>query len=60
VAETGFLFGDDVTEFILEIDRHALQAWGIHEQMGGAAVEPERTRLANQLPRRSSGSTKNS
>jgi hypothetical protein len=49
VAETGFLFGDDVTEFILEIDRHALQAWGIHEQMGGAAVGSERTRLANQL-----------
>jgi hypothetical protein len=49
VAEASFVFDDDVTDLIDQIDKRAVEAWAAHEQMKELDPGPERTDLANRL-----------
>jgi len=47
VAEASFLFESDITTFIDEIDKHALQLWLIKEKDSATPLGEEKVRLAD-------------
>jgi hypothetical protein len=49
VAEATFLFDDDVTDFLAEIDRRALHLWTLHETFKGTEPGPTHATLAEEI-----------
>jgi hypothetical protein len=49
IAEAAFLFGEDVADFLDEIDRRALHLWSLNETLKGTEIGPERTTLVEEI-----------